>query len=115
MLGKAPTKMRPQNRRIRNRSTRRNNIANQPLAPGTVLARNHRSLRNRPMPNQRRLDLARLDPEPAHLHLRIRTPKELQHPVAAPARKVPVRYIRLPATPNGSATNRSAVSPARPT
>src|SRR3954452_20051959 len=48
VLGKAPTKMRTQHRRIRNRSPRRNNIANQPLAPGTVLARNHRSLRNRP-------------------------------------------------------------------
>src|SRR3954451_23573673 len=88
VLGKTPTQMRPQNRRIRNRSTRRNNIANQPLAPGTVLARDHRSLRNVPMPNQRSLDLPRLDPEPAHLHLRIRTPQELQHPVAAPARKV---------------------------
>ena len=88
VLGKAPTKMRTQHRSIRNRSTRRNNIANQPLAPGAVLARNHRSLRNIPMPNQRRLDLPRLDPEPTHLHLRIRTPQELQHPVAAPARKV---------------------------
>ena len=88
MLGKAPTQMRTQHRSIRNRSTRRNHIANQPLAPRAVLARNHRSLRNRPMPNQRRLDLPRLDPEPTHLHLRIRTPQELQHPVTAPARKV---------------------------
>ena len=89
VLGKAPTQMRTQHRSIRNRSTRRNNIANQTLAPRPVLARNHRSLRNIPMPNQRSLDLARLDPEPTHLHLRIRTPQELQHPVAAPARKVP--------------------------
>src|SRR3954467_11196322 len=88
VLGKAPTKMRTQHRRVRNRSTRRNNIANQTLSPGPVLARNHRSLRNIPMPNQRRLDLAWLDPEAPHLHLRIRTPQELQHPVTAPARKV---------------------------
>ena len=88
VLGKALPQMRTQHRRIRNRSPRRNHIANQTLAPGAVLARNHRSLRNRPMPNQRRLDLPRLDPEAAHLHLRIRTPQELQHPVAAPARKV---------------------------
>src|SRR4051794_1494248 len=88
VLGKAPTKMRTQHRRVRNRSTRRNNIANQTLAPRPVLARNHRSLRNIPMPNQRRLDLAWLDPEAPHLHLRIRTPQELQHPVTAPARKV---------------------------
>src|SRR4051795_3902937 len=88
VLGKAPTQMRTQHRRIRNRSPRRNHIANQTLAPGAVLARNHRSLRNRPVPNQRSLDLPRLDPEPTHLHLRIRTPQELQHPVAAPARQV---------------------------
>src|SRR3954454_8800935 len=88
VLGKAPTKMRPQHRSIRNRRTRRNNIANQTLAPRAVLARDHRSLRNIPMPNQRRLDLPRLDPEPTHLHLRIRTPQELQHPVTTPARKV---------------------------
>src|SRR3954467_9988202 len=81
--------MRAQHRRIRHDIPRRHHIAHQTLAPGTVLARNHRSLRNRPMPNQRSLDLPRLDPEPTHLHLRIRTPKELQHPVAAPARKVP--------------------------
>src|SRR3954452_244262 len=88
VLGKALPQMRTQHRRIRNRSTRRHHIANQTLAPGAVLARNHRSLRNSPLPNQRSLDLAWLDPEPAHLHLRIRTPQELQHPVAAPARKV---------------------------
>src|SRR6201991_5377325 len=41
------------------------------------------------MHNSRSLDISRLDAEPAQLHLRIRTPQELQHPVAAPARKVP--------------------------
>src|SRR6476646_11881451 len=81
--------MRTQHRSIRNRSTRRHHIANQTLAPRPVLARDHRSLRNIPMPNQRRLDLPRLDPEAPHLHLRIRAPQELQHPVAAPARQVP--------------------------
>src|SRR3954453_13688138 len=89
VLGKAPPQMRTQHRRIRNRSPRRNHIANQTLAPGAVLARDHRGLRNRPIPNQRRLDLPRLDPEAAHLNLRVRTPQELQHPVATPARKVP--------------------------
>src|SRR4051795_7707270 len=81
--------MRTQLRRVRNRRTRRNNIATQTLAPGAVLARNHRSLRNIPMPDQRSLDLTRLDAEPAHLHLHIRTPQELQHPVTTPARQVP--------------------------
>src|SRR3954463_9369991 len=88
VLGQALPQMRTQHRRIRNRSTRRNHIANQTLAPGAVLARDHRGLRNRPMPDQRRLDLPRLDPEAAHLNLRVRAPQELQPPVAAPARQV---------------------------
>src|SRR5262249_12928127 len=46
-------------------------------------------LRNSPMPHQRRLDLPRLDPEAAHLHLRIRATQKLQHPVRTPARQVP--------------------------
>ena len=89
VLGKAAPQMRTQRRRIRHRSPRRNHIANQPLAPGAVLARNHRRLRNIPMANQRRLDLARLDAEATHLHLRIRTTQKLQHPINAPARQGP--------------------------
>ena len=89
VLGKALPQMRPQRRRIQHRIPRRHHIANQPLAAGAVLARNHRRLRNIPMANQRRLDLSRLDAEAAHLHLRIRTPQELQHSVAPPARQVP--------------------------
>src|SRR5262249_34639627 len=58
-------------------------------APAAVLARNHRGLRTSPMPHQRRLDLPRLDPEAAHLHLRIRATQKLQHPVRSPARQVP--------------------------
>ena len=67
------------------------------------------------MPHQRRLDLARLNAKAAQLHLLVGPPNELQHPVARQRAKSPVRYIRLPAAPNGSATNRSAVSPRRPT
>ena len=64
-------------------------LVDQPLVPGAVLARNHRRLRNVPMAHQCRLDLPRLDAEATHLHLRIRTTQELQHPINAPARKVP--------------------------
>src|SRR5262245_10027575 len=67
----------------------RNHIRHQPLAAPTVLARNHRSLRNSLMPHQRCLDLPRLDTEAAYLHLRIRTPQKLQNPVRTPPRKVP--------------------------
>src|SRR5215475_6997174 len=90
VLGKQPANMRPQLLRTRGNSPRRHHIRNQPLAaPAAVLARNHRGLRNSPMPHQRRLDLPRLDPEAAHLHLRIRATQKLQHPVRSPARQVP--------------------------
>ena len=89
VLGKALPQMRPQRCRIQHRIPRRHHIANQPLAAGAVLARNHRRLRNTRMANQRSLDLPRLDAEAAHLHLRIRTPQELQHAVAPPARQGP--------------------------
>src|SRR5215475_10819740 len=56
VLGKQPANMRPQLLRPRRTSPRRDHIRNQPLAtPAAVLARNHRGLRNSPMPNQRRL------------------------------------------------------------
>ena len=40
------------------------------------------------MPQQRRLDLARLDAEAAQLHLRVGAPEEVEHPVRAPARQI---------------------------
>ena len=39
--------------------------------------------------NQRSLDLARLDPEPAQLHLRVRAAQELKHAVRTPPPQVP--------------------------
>src|SRR5262245_53866241 len=81
--------MRAQILRLRHTLPSRNHIRHQPLAAPTVLARNHRSLRNSPMPNQRRLDLPWLDAEAAYLHLRIRASQKLQDPVRTPARKVP--------------------------
>src|SRR6266436_540490 len=41
------------------------------------------------MPRERSLDLARLNPEPAQLHLRIRAPDKLQNPIQPPARQIP--------------------------
>ena len=40
------------------------------------------------MPQQRRLDLAGLDADAAHLDLRVGAPEEVQDPVRAPARQV---------------------------
>src|SRR6201999_4392393 len=54
-----------------------------------LAARHHNSLRHHPRPQQRRLDLARLNAEAAKLDLRIRTPQELKHPVRTPPPQVP--------------------------
>ena len=80
--------MRPQRRRIGNLIAPRHHISDQPLAPGLILARNHRRLRHRRMPRQASLDLARLDPEAAQLQLRVRTTQEVQNPVRTPARQI---------------------------
>ena len=97
---------------------RRNHIADQPLARrAPSVARDHHRLRHARLPQQHSLDLARLDPEPAQLHLRVGPAQELQHPVGPPPRQVPGPVhpaAAPPAPPCGSATNRSAVSPARP-
>src|SRR5213594_3447556 len=41
------------------------------------------------MPQQRRLDLPRLNAKSADLHLLVRAPHKLQHSIPAPARQVP--------------------------
>ena len=80
-----------------------------------IAARDHRGLRHRLMPQQRRLDLARLDAEAAQLDLRVRPAEEVEHAVASPARQVAgAVHPAARGSPNGSATNRSAVRPARP-
>ena len=66
----------------------RHHISHQPLAAGTVLARDHRGLRHRRMPHQRRFDLAGLDAEAAQLDLLVGAADEVQHPVGAPARQI---------------------------
>src|SRR5215472_9679695 len=81
--------MRTQRRRIRLRTSRQNNIANKLRATRTIRPRNNHSLRHARVPNQRCLDLPRLNAEAAHLNLMVRTPHKLQNPIGAPARQVP--------------------------
>ncbi len=66
----------------------------QPRSPPAAAGRrgpsaHHRSLRHPGLAQKRRLDLARLNAEPAQLDLRVRTPDELQNPVRTPPRQVP--------------------------
>src|SRR5215831_6955372 len=88
--------MRPQRRRIRLRTSRQNNIANKLRAPRTIRPRNHHSLRHARVPNQRCLDLPRLNAEAAHLNLMVRAPHKLQNPIGAPARQVPAAVHPAP-------------------
>src|SRR5262249_50714723 len=129
VVGKARPNMRPQRRRIRSRTRpprtpprRQNNIANKLLATRPIQARNHNSLRHAFMPQQRCLDLPRLNAEAANLELMVRAPHKLQNPIPAPARQVPAAVHpaprstkpirnkalrRQPATPNIPTTNPS--------
>ena len=88
VVRQARSKMRAQRRSIGARIGARHHIGHQPLVAGHVLARDDRRLRHSRVPHQRRLDLAGLDAEAAHLHLRIRAAEELEHPVGAPARQI---------------------------
>src|SRR5437660_11037498 len=114
--------MRPQRRTIHLRPSRQNNIANKLRNPRPIRARNHNRLRHIRVPNQRGLDLPRLNAEAANLNLMVRSPHKLQNPIPAPARQVPaavhpaprstkaVRNKALPrqtATPNIPPTNPS--------
>src|SRR6201982_929997 len=88
--------MRPQRRRIRLRPSRQNNIANKLRTTRPIRARNHNRLRHIRVPNQRGLDLPRLNAEAANLDLMVRSPHKLQNPVPAPARQVPAAVHPAP-------------------
>ena len=113
VVGKAATQMLP-HAEASALDRRPQPIGHKPLVARGVLPRDHRRLRHAPVPHQRRLDLAWLDREAAHLHWLSARPRKSKTPSARQRARSPLRYIRLPAGPNGSATNRSAVSPARP-
>ena len=92
-------------------------IAHQPLRlpaqSWSHPAAHHGRLRHARLPQQHSLDLARLDPEPASFTCASARPRNSSTPSDRHRARSPVRYIRAPAAPCGSATNRSAVSPAR--
>src|SRR5262245_58341163 len=90
--------MRAQRTRIHRTPRRRNHIAHKLRSPRAITARNNRSLRHAPLPKQRRLDLPRLNPKTAYLHLLVRATHKLQHPIKPPARQVPAA-VHPPTTP----------------
>ncbi len=76
-------------RHIQRRRPRSNHVTHQTNLTRAVLPRHNSRLRNSRLAKQRRLDLARLDPEPAQLHLRIGPTQELKNTVRTPARQIP--------------------------
>ena len=85
------------------------------LSPGQSSRATTTASRTAGMRRQPRLDLPKLDPEAADLHLEVVAAQELDVPVrAATAPDPPSGTSARPAPPlNGSATNRSAVSSGR--
>src|SRR5215469_4007016 len=88
--------MRTQPRPIHLRPRRQHHIADKLRTPPPTRARNHNRLRHTRVPNQRGLDLPRLNAEAANLNLMVRTPHKLQNPIAAPARQVPTAVHPAP-------------------
>src|SRR5579862_3616613 len=66
----------------------RDDISDEPLAAGAVSASDHRCLSHGRMPNESRLDLARLNAKAAQLDLLVDTADEVQHTIGAPARQI---------------------------
>src|SRR5207248_1863539 len=89
VLGKPRSNMRSQLTRIRRTTRSQNNVADKLGTPRAPRARDNRSLRYTPMPQQRRFDLPRLNAKSADLHLLVRATHKLQNSIPAPARQVP--------------------------
>src|ERR1700752_5137954 len=88
--------MRTQRRPIHSRTRRQNHIADKLRTTRPIRARNHNRLRHIRVPNQRGLDLPRLNAEAANLDLMVRSPHKLQNPIPAPARQVPAAVHPAP-------------------
>src|SRR5262245_45674125 len=96
VVGKPPTDMRAQLAGIRRTTRSQNHVANKLRAARTATARHNRRLRYAPMPQQRSLDLPKLNAKTAHLNLLVRTTHKLQNSIPAPARQVPAAVHPAP-------------------
>src|SRR6266540_3176399 len=99
VLREPQTNMRAQRTRIHLTARCRYHIANKLPPALPIRPRNNRRLRHTPVRKQRRLDLPRLNPKPANLHLLVRTPHKLQNPIKPPARQVPAAVHPTPQSP----------------
>src|SRR5262245_56026319 len=88
--------MRTQPSRIRITPRRQNNVAHKLRNPHPIRSRNNNGLRYAFMPQQRCLDLPRLNAEPANLHPLVLAPHTPQIPIAAPSPQVPAAVPPAP-------------------
>src|SRR5262249_55072024 len=91
--------MRTQPSRIRITPRRQNNVADKLRNPHPIHARNNNSLRHARMPQQRCLDLPRLNAEAANLDLLVRAPHTPQPPTPPPPPQPPAAVHPAPRTP----------------
>src|SRR5262249_13740068 len=106
--------MRTQPSRIRITPRRQNNVADKLRNPHPIHARNNNSLRHARMPQQRCLDLPRLNAEAANLNLLVRPPHTPQTPTPAPAPKPPAALHPPPRSPIPIRTKALRRQPATP-
>src|SRR6478736_878595 len=78
----------PKRSAIQRRPRAPNHIANETRNLPAVRTRHNARLRHPALPQQRCLNLAWLNPEPAKLDLIVGPPDKLQHPVRTPPRKI---------------------------
>src|ERR1700745_3046211 len=96
VVGQPRSNMRTQRRPIHSRTRRQNHIADKLRTTRPIRTRNHNRLRHIRVPNQRGLDLPRLNAETANLDLMVRSPHKLQNPIPTPARQVPAAVHPAP-------------------
>src|SRR5262249_907373 len=95
--------------RVRITPRRQNHIAHKLRNPHPIHARNNNGLRYAFMPQQRCLNLPRLNAEAANLDLLVRAPHTLQNPITPPPPQVPRAHHPPPPT-----TLRPPTKPPRP-
>jgi hypothetical protein len=89
VLGQPRSGELPQQPTIGHRVLRGHDVADQTALTRPVLPDRHHRLANRFMCAKDRLDLAQLDAEPTHLHLRIGSPHEHQLTSGVPPHQIP--------------------------
>src|ERR1700730_4569533 len=88
--------MRTQRRPTHSPPRRQNHIADKLRTTRPIRARNHNRLRHIRVPNQRGLDLPRLNAEAPNLALLVCSHHKLQNPIPPPARQLPAAVHPAP-------------------